>query len=71
MDDEYLSQKYFVNYFGNRVKLGHIGIERSYQKCKYSILYTSLHIYLYDSYIDTTSIVKDWFREFYIMNIYV
>jgi hypothetical protein len=105
MDDDYLSEKYFIDYFGSRVRLGQIGRNRIYdpddyvgmskscamdiadeqislfvldtpykfnewynKTCKYSTLYTSIHIYLFEPYNDTTSMVKDWFREFYIMN---
>ena len=104
MDEDYESHKYFIDYFGNRVRLGEIGLIRSYQpddyigmskscamdiadeqmkqvldtkynfndwynkKCKYSTLYTSIHIYLFDNYYDTTKMVKDWFREYYILN---
>jgi hypothetical protein len=100
-----LSENYFIDYFGNRVRLGQIGKNRIYQvddyvgmskscamdiadeqiqefilyspykfndwyekKCKYSTLYTAVHIYMFEPYDDTTKIVKDWFREFYILN---
>ena len=36
------------------------------RQCKYSILYTSVHIYLFESYYDTTTMVKDWFYQYYI-----
>lgn len=104
---EYLSSdyyKYFTDYFGNNVRLGTIGKNRSYdptdfigmskscamdiadeqmytplntlynfmdwyeKECKYSTLYTSIHIYLFEPYYDTTTNVKDWFREYYIEN---
>jgi hypothetical protein len=100
-----LTEKYFIDYFGSRVRLGKIGTNRIYEPddyvgmskscamdiaeeqinqfildtpykfnewynriCKYSTLYTAIHIYLFDPYNDTTQMVKDWFREFYIMN---
>jgi hypothetical protein len=36
------------------------------RQCKYSTLYTSVHIYLFEPYYDTTSMVKDWFRQYYL-----
>ena len=104
MDDpENLDYKYFIDYFGNKVHLGDIGINRTYdssdyigmsKSCamdiaeeqlqtiiinepnfntwfnlqhKYYTLYTSIHIYLHEPHYDTNTLVRDWFRELYIM----
>lgn len=107
MDDpENLESKYFVDYFGNIVRLGEVGAYRSYQpddyigmskscamdiaeeqihsiiieetnfnnwfntRYKFCTLYTSINIYLYDPYYNNETLVKDWFRELYIMKRY-
>jgi hypothetical protein len=102
-DPENLEPIYFTDYFGNRIRLGQIGLYRSYEpndtigmskscamdiaeeqiqiltidtqpfnswynnRHKFFTLYTAVHIYLYSLEYDTAKLVKDWFRELYIM----
>ena len=104
MDDpENIDSIYFTDYFGNKVRLGEVGIYRGYEpndhigmskscamdiaeeqiqniiiddnifndwytnRYKFYTLYTSIHIYLYESHYDTVKLAKDWFRQLYIM----
>jgi hypothetical protein len=102
-DPENIDSIYFTDYFGNKIRLGQIGLYRSYdptdyigmsKSCamdiaeeqiqtlvintqpfnswynnrhKFFTLYTAVDIYLYNENYDTPQLVKDWFRELYIM----